>query len=32
MAQFKLTHIERVKDITKEEFVNRYYKPQTPGF
>ncbi|MFD2822405.1 cupin-like domain-containing protein [Lacinutrix iliipiscaria] len=30
MGQFKLTNIERVKDITKEDFVKNYYKPQRP--
>lgn len=30
MATFKLSSIERVKDITKEEFIKNYYKPQKP--
>lgn len=30
MAKFKLKPIERVKNITKEEFVQNYYKPQRP--
>ncbi len=30
MGQFKLTTIEIVKDISKEDFVKNYYKPQKP--
>jgi ribosomal protein L16 Arg81 hydroxylase len=30
MGQIKTIPIERVKDITKKEFVEKYYKPQRP--
>jgi hypothetical protein len=30
MEQIKTTSIDRVKNISKEEFVNKYYKPQKP--
>ena len=30
MAQFKLKSIDRVKNITKEDFVKNYYRPQRP--
>lgn len=30
MGQFKLTNIERVSNLTKEEFVKTYYKTQRP--
>ncbi|TYA73966.1 cupin-like domain-containing protein [Seonamhaeicola marinus] len=30
MGAFKTTPIERVKSLTKEEFIEKYYKPQKP--
>lgn len=30
MGKFKLKPIERVKNVTKEDFVKNYYKPQRP--
>ncbi len=30
MGQFKTVPVDRVKNITKEEFIEKYYKPQRP--